>query len=208
MSVPLLKKSFFVSLCGHLALFGIFSFSFGPALRRANYPSINSTGALLSSYDLSRKLIQQSVNDKILSQSAIVSAKKIPGNQALPAGYAKPASKLAISRDKAVFLMPRVGKFILKKKPAIMFYPRLPNYFSVYFQDRQKVHIELLFNIVAASPENTLTVKRSISSGNLEVDLLSMRYISNYLFIQKSSFPTNGWQPIKIDLSFNNNDSY
>ncbi len=203
MSVPLLKKSFLVSFFGHLALFGIFSFSFGPVLGRVDYPAINFPGAWLNSYDLIRGLPKKPASDRILSQSAIVGVKKIYSSQAAAAGLVKPAARPLIGSGKAPFLMPRIAKFALKKKPAIMLHPRLPNYFSVYFQDRQMVHIELLFNISSASAGNALTIKRSISSGNLEVDLLSMRYISNYLFIQRSSFPSNAWQPIKIDLSFN-----
>jgi len=44
-------------------------------------------------------------------------------------------------------------------------------------------------------------IKRKISSGNLEVDLLTMRYIGHYLFIQQKRFTPNNWQTVKIDLS-------
>lgn len=209
--MPLFKKSFFVSICGHLALFGIFSFSFGQVLSQADYPVINCPGSLLSNYDLAiHQAVKKSSGGNLLPQAAASGVRKIQGSRQPALRGDKPAARVSLSRVKKVFSAPRIGRFALKKKPAIMFYPRLPNYFSVYFQDRQVVHIELLFNITAASPENTLTVKRSISSGNLEADLLSMRHISNYLFIQKPSFSTNGWQPVKIDLSFDGsvNDSY
>jgi len=203
MTAPLLRKSFLVSICGHLALFGFFSFSFGQVLSRADYPVISCPGSLLNNYDLATgPAIKKSSGVNIPPQFAAAGVKKIESSRQPALSAAKPSVKALAGRVKKVFTAPRIGGFPLKKKPAIMFYPRLPDYFSVYFQDRQKVHIELLFNITAAAPENTLTIKRSISSGNLEADLLSMRHISNYLFIQKSSFTTHGWQPVKIDLSF------
>lgn len=88
-----------------------------------------------------------------------------------------------------------------------MFYPRLPHYFNLYFRHRQAAHIELMFNISASATASSIIIKRKISSGNLEVDLLSIRYIGNYLFIEQSRFPHNTWQTVKIDLS-TKNDQY
>ncbi len=83
----------------------------------------------------------------------------------------------------------------------MMLYPRLPYDFSLYFRDRQAAHIELAFNIKTAGNREEVAIKRKISSGNLEADLLSMRYISHYLFIQKTRFAPGVWQSVKIDLA-------
>jgi hypothetical protein len=81
-----------------------------------------------------------------------------------------------------------------------MLYPKLPHHFLIYFKDRQRVHIELMFNIMTKAMINTILIKRKVSSGNLEADLLSMRYMSHYLFIQQSKFIPDKWQTVKIDL--------
>ena len=72
---------------------------------------------------------------------------------------------------------------------------------QLYFKDRQLAHIELAFNIISGQKINPVVVKRKISSGNLEADLLSMRYISHYLYIQQAAFPSDVWQEVKIELS-------
>jgi hypothetical protein len=95
---------------------------------------------------------------------------------------------------------------IRKKEAVIMFYPQLPYNFLIYFQDRQLVHIELMYNIISRDSANSIIIKRKISSGNLEVDLLSMRYIGHYLFIQQDAFAPNIWQTVKIDLSTKTED--
>jgi len=46
-----------------------------------------------------------------------------------------------------------------------------------------------------------ISLRRKISSGNLEADLLSMRYIGHYLFIQQEGFASNVWQTVKIEFS-------
>ncbi|MGE5197021.1 MAG: hypothetical protein ACM3IL_00745, partial [Deltaproteobacteria bacterium] len=71
----------------------------------------------------------------------------------------------------------------------------------LYFKDRQAAHIELMFNVLPDGKSNSMDIKRKISSGNLEVDLLTMRYLSHYLFIQQAGFPANKWQTVKIELS-------
>jgi hypothetical protein len=58
-----------------------------------------------------------------------------------------------------------------------------------------------MFKVDSSGGRNSLEIKRKISSGNLEVDLLSMRYLSPYLFIQQNRFTPNNWQTVKIDLS-------
>ena len=82
-----------------------------------------------------------------------------------------------------------------------MFYPSFPEHLLLYFTDRQTVHIELQYNVSSNDPASTVWLKRKISSGNLEADLLAMRYLSHYLFIQRARLPTDSWQTVKIELS-------
>ena len=85
-----------------------------------------------------------------------------------------------------------------------MFYPRLPPYFSLYFKDRQVAHMELMFKITSSLKNSSISIKRKISSGNLEADLLCMRYINHYLFVQQGIFTSGDWQAVKIELSAKN----
>ena len=85
-----------------------------------------------------------------------------------------------------------------------MFYPRLSHDFMFYFKDRQAVHIELMFRIDGNEQMNQVVLKRKISSGNLEADLLCMRYLSHYLYTQKTAMPIDKWQAVKIDFSAHN----
>lgn len=94
-----------------------------------------------------------------------------------------------------------ITSFVKSKKPSIIFHPLLPFSFNIYFQDRQVAHVELMFKIISCGIRNSLLVKRKISSGNLDVDLLSMRYIGHYLFIKQNDFIPSEWQTVKIDLA-------
>jgi len=203
----LFPKGFVISLAGHLAAFSIFSFSFGKIPEFSNY---NFTGNLLTSGDLSRplsgvvaasivranNLTESKINSIVLDKSAQEKGK-------FPFILNKP--QIALSKgEKLKYLKPLVNFPKPKDKSTIMFYPQLPQSFIVYFQDRQTVHIELDFNITSGRSINSIVVKRKISSGNLEADLLSARYISRYLFMQQARFSLNSTQTVKIDLSTKN----
>ena len=71
----------------------------------------------------------------------------------------------------------------------------------LYFKDAQQAHIELLYRSDAVEGVGPVSVKRKISSGNLEADLLSMRYMSHYLSLQQARFSPGIWHPMKIDLA-------
>lgn len=86
-------------------------------------------------------------------------------------------------------------------EPAFTLHPLLPYRFDLYFKDRQQVHIELEFSVTRSDSRNFVSLRRKISSGNLEADLLSMRYIGHYLFIQQARFSAGVWQPVKIEFS-------
>jgi hypothetical protein len=82
-----------------------------------------------------------------------------------------------------------------------MLHPLLPYQFELFFKDRQVAHIELEFCLLNNNGKNSVVVRRKISSGNLEADLLSSRFMNHYLFIQQNRFPSDIWQSIKIQLS-------
>jgi len=89
--------------------------------------------------------------------------------------------------------------FSLEKEPSsFMFYPYLPYSFLLYFKDRQKVNLEFLFYLSAGLRQNFL--KRKVSSGNLEVDLLVLRHLQESLWLIKEYFPADSYQSIKIEL--------
>lgn len=209
------SKSIILSLLGHLTVFSIFNISFGAKLPKLDYSGINFRGAILSNLDLTGACnpvtyplfnkSNTSVLEKINKGYALVSKDYFPVEAgSRPNWREKPSVARGFNEHKMSFseeisLQPQV-----KNKPAVMFYPRLPDYFNIYFKDRQVVHIELMFNIVSNNSTNSIVIKRRISSGNLEADLLSLRYISHYLFIQETQFIPNTWQTVKIDLSTKN----
>ncbi|MDD4980865.1 MAG: hypothetical protein PHC54_06350 [Candidatus Omnitrophica bacterium] len=202
-----LKQAILISFAGHLTLFSLFSFSFGPKVPQADFTNISFRGAILRVRDLT-----DSPNPLISNRRAIAAAQKTEmllldkiNHESFPEArdYAKPQVTLTSSEDKAVFIKELKPRITLtpRKEPPIIFYPKLPYNFALYFKDRQVAHIELMFAIIPAAERNSVLIKRKISSGNLEVDLLTMRYIGHYLFIQEAAFAPANWQTAKIDLS-------
>lgn len=120
--------------------------------------------------------------------------------------YFKPQAALAYNADKEAFILkPDPPKlFLTRKEPAIIFHPVLPYDFTLYFKDRQVAHVELMYKVMPQLEGITAMVKRKISSGNLEVDLLSLRYINRYLFMQHTGIIAVDWRTVKIDLSKKN----
>ncbi len=118
----------------------------------------------------------------------------------------KPVASLIRPVEKPTFVEREVSNFVYKpkEKPALTFYPVLPYSFTLYFTDRQTAHMEFTFYI---SDDGKITrVKRKVSSGNLETDLLAYRYITHCLFLQEGRFPVRTWQSVKIDLARKDND--
>lgn len=116
--------------------------------------------------------------------------------------YVKPLAGISyISRREAV-KSPSIAQNIpFRKDPVFTLHPLLPYQFDLYFKDRQAVHIELEFSVTRSQSRNFVFLRRKISSGNLEADLLSMRYIGHYLFIQQARFAADAWQTVKIEFS-------
>jgi hypothetical protein len=211
-SSPLLRKSIFISVLGHMVLFSLFSLSFGNKIPVADHVSISFLGQLLrpSHVGPPEAVLKQGSADKNKLEDIF---KKNSNTMLLKTysettsynfdWYLKPPPYLKTFEGKETFrartdLLPPPST---KKKEAIIFHPLLPYSFPLYFKDRQVAHVELMFKIVPEGERNLILIKRKISSGNLEIDLLSKRHIGHYLFIQQKSFAPRNWQTVKIDLS-------
>ena len=200
------KKTLFLSVIGHITFFSIFSFSFGPKIPQLNFADTSFYGAILGKTDLieSKGINSFDIRSTLINKSSVSNLAKINNEYPFSSeDYLKPQTTLTISDEKIIFI-PELSSISIapkRKEPVIMLYPHLPYHFALYFKDRQVVHIELEFNLKPQAERSRTVIKRKISSGNLEVDLLSMRYISRYLFIQKTGFTPDNWHTVKIDLS-------
>ncbi len=209
-----LKKTIGLSLLGHVTIFSIFSFSFGYKTPKVNYVEVSFWGGILRASELKpysspavinmQNFRNRRIKEIFVKKSDIQSIDAAIGGHPWVYGYyLKPAAFLKTASEKPFSIQEKTSLLLSHKKEvsAIMFYPSLPHHFLLYFKDRQLAHIELMFNIISGQKINPIVIKRKISSGNLEADLLSMRYISHYLFIQQAAFPSNIWQQVKIELS-------
>jgi hypothetical protein len=214
---PLFKKSLIYSLLGHLTVLSIFSFSFGRRLpSAADYAKVAFWGDFLAAYQVSKPLsagydlARDSINNIGIikgffarkPETGVLKNTEIKP-YAAPKWYIKPQLVSGFGVEKRVFVRKTAPERFVRKstEPSIMFHPVLPYDFTIYFKDRQVAHVELMFNIVSSGKRNSIEIKRKVSSGNPEVDLLTMRYISHYLFMQENRFSPDNWQTVKIDLS-------
>ena len=184
----------------------MFSLSFGHKIPEVNFARVCFWGAILRSPDLMNNRNSDIGYEKrgFTGKSEIAVLDKINRENILASrDYLKPPVSLVFNQEKIVFTRETMPISFIpgRKESAIMFYPRLPYHFALYFKDRQTAHIELAFAVISGDKRNSILVKRRVSSGNLEADLLSMRYISRYLFMQQRGFAPNKWQIVKIDLS-------
>ncbi|MDD4953722.1 MAG: hypothetical protein PHG40_02310 [Candidatus Omnitrophica bacterium] len=200
------KKSIVISLLGHMAAFGIFNITFGSLIPRADRSSVFFWGEFLNNSEVSQERITPSIpaqrqvlfkkpDTTTIDKKGVVLVKQ-------EGPYIKPTFYPQFSPQKTEFIQPQALSLpVVKKNKEIIFHPLIPYGFTLYFKDRQVAHVELLFNTSSADIRRHPVVKRKISSGNLDADLLIMRYISHYLFIQEARIPAGGWQSVKIDLS-------
>jgi hypothetical protein len=209
------KKSVIFSLLGHLTIFSVFGVSFGRRLPIVNYGNVIFQGCVLNNFDLNLSLLEGRrftgsskkdlgiLADKLSVEDLRGQTKSdiFPG-----AGYTKPIALLPFISEKQAFVHKFAPAARNKERTAVMFYPRLPPYFGLYFKDRQVVHMELMFKVTPRLQNSSISIKRKISSGNLEADLLCMRYINHYLFVQQGIFASGDWQTVKIELSAKNDD--
>jgi len=200
-----MRKTLLLSFCCHLGVFSLFNFTFGDKLPRANFSSISFLGAILNPPDFKKAYFIDNQGQQLFNRPP----KTFPPQEvnlqknATSSVYIKPQLVLAFSSGKSI--SPPKSSIIppvFKQSPSVvMLYPRLPQHFLLYFKDRQSVHIELVFNLFSRGRAKAIIMNRKISSGNLEVDLLSKRYLGHYLFVQQAAFPQETWQTVKIDLS-------
>ncbi|MDD4894420.1 MAG: hypothetical protein PHW54_03805 [Candidatus Omnitrophica bacterium] len=205
------RQAIVISFLGHITLFGMFSFSFGPKPAELNTSGISFLGAILRSADFmnSRYSYLKNRMGAFNAKSGILALDKINRDSFLAQdNYSKPQFLVSSNQEKMIFppAITAAPVITARARQPIMFYPNLPYHFALYFKDRQAVHIELDFQVALGEKRNSILVKRNISSGNLEADLLSMRYISRYIFIEQKGYAPNKWQTVKIDLSALKND--
>jgi hypothetical protein len=202
-----LKNTILISSLGHLLVFGMFSFSFNSNKPGNLEPALVFWGQILPKAALDFRALGSVSAPAINPKLDTVLPKRLSPESSLATSYSlKPGVEVPFVTEKPAFIPPDViPEFVPEKKDSpIMFHPLLPYQLQLYFKDRQAVHIELMFNIVSLRDKNSILIKRKISSGNLEADLLSSRYINHYLFIQQARFSRDNWQTVKIDLSTKN----
>ncbi|MCX5708088.1 MAG: hypothetical protein NTY14_03800 [Candidatus Omnitrophica bacterium] len=203
----ILRNTVIISSLGHLLVLGMFSFSFNSSKPGNLEPALIFWGQILPKAALDFRGFGSDVRQAINPKLDTVLPKRLSPESSLSMKYSlKPGVELPFNTEKPAFTPPDViPEFVPQKRDSpIMFHPMLPYQLQLYFKDRQAVHIELMFNIVSLREKNSILIKRKISSGNLEADLLSSRYINHYLFIQQARFSRDNWQTVKIDLSSKN----
>lgn len=205
MRSQIFKKSIIISTLCHLTVFSLFSFSSGDRLPKINYSGVYFFGGILGNNGLidTQNLNIADIKKFFLNKANTVFLDKNRQHLTVSSYYQKPQVSLAFNEYKQAAPLNTSPSFtkLPKKESVVIFYPQLPYHFLLYFKDRQAVHIELMFNIISNVKTNSIIIKRKISSGNLEADLLTARYLSHYLFIQQMGLPTNNWQSVKIELS-------
>ncbi len=204
-----IKKAILVSLAGHAAAFSIFSFSFGNKILKSEYSPVSFLGQILMDCDLTLPGNIHALASRYMRKDVTLLSFLRDGDDktGLTPGYnLKPMAKFPFSfytdKEKFLYRTPAGPFSPRKKEPAIIFHPLLPYHFLLYFKDRQAVHIELSFNRVSSL--GSVVIKRKISSGNLEADLLAMRYIGHLFYIGEERFSFDRWNTVKIDLSAKN----
>jgi hypothetical protein len=202
--IGLLKKPVLISLVSHAIAIALFNFSFGNRLSVVDFPQVSFLGGLLPHFALKPSALRQGAHQLYRDEGTafvqpLAAHQEFPGLSNIcekpPVGLMRTFEKIpAVERSRTDYRIPA------ERQSVVMFHPLLPLYFGLYFADRQTAHIELLYKINSGQ-KKLISMKRRISSGNLDVDLLAMRYIGHYLFIQRTILPTDNWQTVKIDLS-------
>jgi hypothetical protein len=209
MMKTLFRKTVLFSLLSHITLFGIFGLTFTGNAANLSNPDIYFWGGVLNNTGITGA---QFMNLGNMKQIAVTRGQPLGLGKDKDAVFGAPflsikplvsaafnESKPDFAREELAWIRPPK-----LKEPVIIFHPSLAHDFSLYFSDRQVVHVELDFKISPREGPEPVLVKRKISSGNLEVDLLIQRNIEHYLFIQESRFAPGKWQTVKIDLTGDN----
>lgn len=200
------RKTVSISLAGHIAmlvLLPFFGLSLCPGQARGVFKPVTFCGSIPYDFFVSPPL---TLPRSLMTGNTKPMFVPEPAPQAPLAYdyYLKPSAALSlIPSRQAVKSLPIAADSLKRRDPVLLLHPLLPYQFDLYFKDRQEVHIELEFFITQMGDRNFVSLRRKISSGNLEADLLSMRYIGHYLFIQQARFMPNSWQTVKIEFSPN-----
>lgn len=197
-----LRTVLFFSLAGHILLLALIDVYIKPDLFLPPAPLI-FLGEILHKEENKLSFPAVAGTKKILLKASLPEVKN-KSDLADFGFYNKPESRGGFSGQKVTgtaFLADAMGGGADKNREerALFFYPKLPHNFILYFNDRSTVHIELDFFV--ASSGNVVEVKRRVSSGNLDVDLLVWRYVSQWLFVHRKQLKPDSWQTVKIDLS-------
>ncbi len=199
-----LKFAVIVSLCCHIFCFNSIEFTFDNKENRKG-SKLNKVFFLGSILKEDNHYLQDQHKETDFSKSRlnvrdlidILGVNSLPIYE-LELDFKKPPLVDLID-NKTAYFQPCTMPEIKRADLSIMFYPPMPYHFLLYFKDRQIAHMEVAFYI---SPKGKiLGLKRRISSGNPEVDLLIMRNLTHFLNLCKSNFVLDSWQTVKIDLS-------
>jgi len=207
MTNPLFKKSLIVSAIWHLATFGIFGLSFGPRMMPVAGPNVSFWSSFLGAAQFKGPYYAIPSGKPLFGRPVGLITKSTEGPEAhsFDNYYLKPRTRAPFIMEKQLYAKGLMQLTLPKKiEPQIVFHPSLPYDFAIYFKDRQVVHVELMYMIVPQSGRKPILLQRKVSSGSLEADLLIMRYIGHYLFMQQAWIPADKWQTVKIDLSAKN----
>ena len=191
----------FISLICHILCFNSIEFTFGENVDRksSEFSRVFFLGPILKETDYYSHSTKAGDGSPPLRGEflAALKAESSPIYE-LGSDFKKPSLVNLTDNKIAYFESPTVQK-TKRAESSIVFYPPMPYRFLLYFKDRQTAHMEVAFYI---SPKGKVKgIKRKISSGNPEVDLLIMRNLTHFLNLCKSNFTFDSWQAVKIDLS-------
>ena len=206
----------FISLILHILCLDNVNFTFAKRENKDNstYDKILFLGSILEGSEYSLRLAanrnnltpSESTDSTSLLYSRFIAplllkvdVSSVYGSVPEPKGLIKPF--LANFADNKIVYFTPVSGLLRKTDKAdssIMFFPKMPYHFLLYFKDRQTAYMEVAFYV---SPEGKIMkLEKRISSGNPEVDLLIMRNLAHFLNISKSNFTLDSWRTVKIDL--------
>jgi len=200
-----LKFALIVSLACHVVCFRGVDFTFGKKLDAQSLKAfkIFFLGSILGGEDSLQSESDSPVGMDKLTQRLFLNMLQV---QPLP-GYEFTSQKQApeklslmkLTQEKISYYKPCAPAQRKEIEPSVMFYPSMPYHFLLYFKDRQTAYMEVDYYISAHG--KVMGIKRRVSSGNPEVDLLIMRNLVQFLELYKSNLVLDSWQTVKIDLS-------
>ncbi|MGD9015039.1 MAG: hypothetical protein PVI33_03340 [Candidatus Omnitrophota bacterium] len=193
----------FISLICHIFCFNNLELTFGnhPAERGIEFSKVSFLGAIFEEEDYyAQSALKADYPIDILSVrffNDMLNTESLPRHQIRV--DSKDRYPVNLINKKTAYFEEVPAPSVNRQPSGIMFYPKIPYHFLIYFKDRQIAHMEVAFYI---SPKGKiLSLHRKISSGNPEVDLLIMRNLTHFLNLVKSNFALDSWQTVKIDLS-------